>query len=374
MQRHSTASRSTMSSDHHHGGPLIDCDVHLPTPTVDQLGPYLSEHWREYIATAGFKGSMAVTSTHPPGARSSGHERLDGGFAEAMRNVRRHCLGESESARAVVSAHYGVETMGPPDFSTALSRAVNDWMLTACRDTDERLLASINVPPQYPDLAAEEIDRLAGDDRVVQVFVPARTSKPYGNRIYYPLLAAAERNGLPLGIHFGGMSWNPPTGVGWPSYYIEEYVGMAHVMQAQLSSLVFEGAFQRFPRLRVTVLEGGWTWLPSLMWRLDKEWKGIRREVPWVEEPPSTYLRRHVKLSIQPIDAPPDGPEVMTTIDQIGSDDVLMYASDFPHEHLSDPLALLDRLAPETASKVAYGNAAACYGVPSAPEPQESVR
>jgi predicted TIM-barrel fold metal-dependent hydrolase len=43
-----------------------------------------------------------------------------------------------------------------------------------------------------------------------------------------------------------------------------------------------------------------------------------------------------------------------------------MYASDFPHEHGSDPLALLDRLPPELAAKIANGNAAACYGI-SAP-------
>ncbi|MQA80102.1 MAG: amidohydrolase family protein [Streptosporangiales bacterium] len=341
--------------------PLVDCDVHVPTPTVGQLAPYLSEHWNEYIAVAGFTGTMATTSTYPPGARTSGRARFGATLDDALRALRTDCLGDDPGTRAVVNCHYGVEAMGPPDFAVAMSAAVNDWLVHECLSADDRLLGSVVVPPQYPELAAAEIERMAGHERVVQVFLPARATHPYGNRNYYPILAAAERHGLAVGVHFGGMTWTPPTPVGWPSYYLEEYVGMAHVMQAQLSSLVLEGAFRRFPDLRVALLEGGWTWLPQLMWRLDKEWRGIRREVPWVEEPPSAYVRRHVTMSVQPVDAPATGDQVMTIVDQIGSDDVLMYGTDFPHDHGCDPMALVDRLPPAAADKVRYGNATRCY-------------
>ena len=54
---------------------------------------------------------------------------------------------------------------------------------------------------------------------------------------------------------------------------------MSHVFQSQLTSLISEGTFAEFPELRVTMVEGGWTWLPSLMWRLDKNWKALRREI-----------------------------------------------------------------------------------------------
>jgi hypothetical protein len=278
-------------------------------------------------------------------------------------NLRSATLGDNPDARAIVSTHYGVEAMAPPDFSITMARAVNDWLINDCLSTDERLLGSIVVPPHYPELAAEEIARVGAHPQIVQVFLPARAVHPYGNRNYYPIFAAAQAEGLALGIHFGGMTWTPPTPVGYPSYYIEEYVGMAHIMQAQLSSLILEGTFQRFPDLRVALLEGGWTWLPQLLWRLDKEWKGIRREVPWLTEPPSAYLRRHVKVSLQPVDAPAEGDEVLTVMDQIGSDDVLMFASDFPHEHGCDPAALVRRLPADLARKVLHDNAAACYGL-----------
>lgn len=342
--------------------PLVDCDVHVATPTISELRPYLSSHWSEYVEVAGFTGSMAVTTSYPTHAPVTGTSAY-AGDTDPVEVVRRTCLGEGSRTRAVLSTHWGVEAMGPPDFSAEMSRAVNDWMADRWLSDDERLLGSIVVPPQYPDLAAGEIDRVGDHPRMVQVFLPARAIHPYGNHNYEPIFAAAERHDLVVGLHYGGMTWLPPTPVGWPSYYIEEYVGVAHLMQAQLSSLVIEGVFQRHPDLRVAVLEGGWAWLPNLMWRLDKEWKGIRRETPWLVEPPSAYLRRHVRMGVQPVDIPLEGNQLEVLLEQIGCDDVLMFSSDFPHEHGSDPHALLARLPEDLATRVRYRNAADCYRI-----------
>ena len=50
---------------------------------------------------------------------------------------------------------------------------------------------------------------------------------PLGKRAYWPIYAAAERLGLPIGIHAGSNYHNPPTSVGWGSYHIEDYVAQA---------------------------------------------------------------------------------------------------------------------------------------------------
>ena len=75
---------------------------------------------------------------------------------------------------------------------------------------------------------------------------------------------------------------------GWPSYHLEDVVLRSHAFQADLLSLVHEGAFAKFPRLRVVLLESGFTWLPNFMWRANKTWRGVRAEVPWVDRPPPT--------------------------------------------------------------------------------------
>src|SRR6266540_63708 len=71
------------------------------------------------------------------------------------------------------------------------------------------------------------------------------------------------------------------------------------------------------------------TWLPGFLWRFAKFWRGLRTEVPWVDRSPAEIVRDHFRLTIQPLDAPPD--EVERAVDHLRSDDMLLYASDFPH-------------------------------------------
>ena len=74
--------------------------------------------------------------------------------------------------------------------------------------------------------------------------------------------------------------------------------------QSQLGSLISEGVFAKFPGLKVVLIELGVTWLPGFLWRFSKFWRGVRAEVPWVDRPPAEIVRDHVRLTIQPFDAP----------------------------------------------------------------------
>jgi predicted TIM-barrel fold metal-dependent hydrolase len=149
--------------------------------------------------------------------------------------------------------------------------------------------------------------------------------------------------------------------VGWPSYYIEEYVGMSFVFASQVTSLVCEGVFDSFPATRVTLLESGVSWLPTHMWRFDKEWKNLRRQVPWVKRPPSEYIRDHFRLTIQPFDGAAREGVVLEIIDQLGSEDMLLYASDYPHRQATDPDEILRTLPQPLLTKIASQNAKEWY-------------
>lgn len=143
---------------------------------------------------------------------------------------------------------------------------------------------------------------------------------------------------------------------------------MGQVFQSQLVSIVSEGVLDLFPNVRIALLESGFTWMPAFMWRFDKEWKNLRRLVPWVKRPPSEYIREHVRLTVQPIDAPPHWEQLQATIDQLGGDQLLLFASDYPHRHVSDPLeVLLPRLSASLARKIRGENAHAFYGFSSLP-------
>jgi predicted TIM-barrel fold metal-dependent hydrolase len=160
---------------------------------------------------------------------------------------------------------------------------------------------------------------------------------PYGNPVFWPVLEAVERHGLALCLHAGGMPGNPPTGTGWPSYYVEQVVGMAGAFQAQLISLLSEGVFARFPSLRVVLAEAGFAWLPPFLWRLDKEWKGLRRETPWNARSHTEVVAERVSLTVTPVDCPPERLEAV--LGRLPGH-MLLNSSDYPHVHAAPPEGL----------------------------------
>ena len=341
----------------------IDCDIHIDVRSVRALFPYLAEHWRSYIYETSFKGP--VDTSYPPGSETSLRPDLQATRID-LDVVREQALAPFDTATGILTCAYAVDSVRNPFAAAALATAVNEWQAEHWLDPEPRLRGSIVVPIQDPALAAAEIDRVGENRQFVQVLLPVHAEALYGNRRYYPIYEAALRHDLAIGIHFGGNPGSPPTAVGWPSYYIEEYVGMSHIFQSQVISLVTEGVFDKFPALRVALIESGVTWLPSLMWRLDKEWKGLRREVPWVRRLPSEYIQEHIRLTTQPIDLPDDDDEILPILDQFAAENMLMFSSDFPHNHSpASPAAFLEQVPEETARKIMHANAAAFYRLPA---------
>ena len=88
--------------------------------------------------------------------------------------------------------------------------------------------------------------------------------------------------------------------------------------------------FVKYPKLKVVLIESGITWLPPYLWRLSKFWRGVRNEVPWIDRSPEEFVRDHVRLTIQPFDAPPSAAHIGRIMDQLQSDDMLLFADRFP--------------------------------------------
>src|SRR5205085_2282849 len=168
--------------------------------------------------------------------------------------------------------------------------------------------------------------------RFVQVLLPIRADAPYGNKRYHGLYAAAAERSLALGLHAWGRAGHAPTSTGFTLSYLEDYLSNPIIAQTHVVSLVSEGVFDRFPDLRVVLQECGFAWLPALLWRFDKDWKGVWREVPWVKERPSAYVTRHFRATTAPAHLPPDSRHVADLVELIGHE-WLLYASDHPHEH-----------------------------------------
>ena len=169
--------------------------------------------------------------------------------------MQKQALDPFKVAYGICNPLYGVQMVFSEDMQDAFCRALNDWLVKEWLDKDDRLRGSIVIPTQSVEKSVAEIERCAMDRRFVQVLMLVMGDVPLGKRALWPIYAAAERLGLPVGIHAGSAYHNPPTSVGWGSYHIEDYVAQAQAFQTQLTSLIVEGVFARHPKLKMVMLE-----------------------------------------------------------------------------------------------------------------------
>lgn len=340
---------------------MIDCALYTQIPSVLALYPYLSSWWQDYIRESGFAGPerMGYPIDSPLTLRAAALPAHAAGPDLVTQYIQ--LLDAWGISHGVVSCPFNVASLHNEDLAAALASAANAWQQAEWLARDARLRASLLVPGQNAALAAAEIDRLGGEPGFVQVLLPVLAEAPYGKRRYWPIYEAAQRHGLAIGIYDGGANVSG-TAVGQPTYALEEYVDRAQAFQSQVLSLVSEGVFVQFPELRVVLLGSGCTWLPSLLWRFDKNWRGLRREVPWLEQPPSHYVHRHIRLTLQPFDAPDGAASLPRFVEACGSDQLLLFSSEYPYWHGEPPEQALPEDVPAALRvKILEENARAVY-------------
>src|SRR6202008_4596789 len=106
-------------------------------------------------------------------------------------------------------------------------------------------------------------------------------------------------HGLTVGVHAGSTYRTSPTAAGWPSYQVEDYIGQSGSFENLLLSCIAEGVFQKFPLLKLVCIESGFTWLPTLLWRINKTWRGVRAEGPGIDRPPADLVGEPVPFPVQ---------------------------------------------------------------------------
>jgi predicted TIM-barrel fold metal-dependent hydrolase len=94
---------------------------------------------------------------------------------------------------------------------------------------------------------------------------------------------------------------------------------------------------------------------------LTKFWKGLRAEIPWVADPPASIVRDRVRLTLQPFDGPPDPAAVMRLMEHIGSDQLLLFSTDYPHWQFDGLEAIPSGLNPDLARKIMAENPRSTY-------------
>jgi len=222
------------------------------------------------------------------------------------------------------------------------------------------------VAAHDPLAAAEEIRRIGNEEGVVAIFIPLLNIL-MGNRHYYPIYQAAEEHGLPVLIHPTGTEGGFQTSVafagGIPSTYIERHTVFPEIAMASITSMVFEGVFVRFPGLKVVAAEFGYSWVPHMLWRMDQNWREFRREVPWIEREPSSYVLDHVRFTSQPAEEPERDEYLLQILEMVHADRTMVFSTDYPHWDTDSPKSTFRRVPEQMRWRIFYDNAAELYGL-----------
>ena len=363
------------------GYELVDCDVHpIMKGGMGDLKPHLSrasQHrlgidGRRGLTTSGQREAVSIPRNmlyvNPAGVLRDDARAPDGSAPGAdPAHTARHLLDANGISRAVLIGGevLGLGAMPDPDAAAFIASAYNDWLAQNWLAADDRYRGTIVVGAQDPALAAKEIRRSGDNQRFVAVLLPL-TNILMGQRHYYPIYEAAAELGLPITVHpnsgEGIFRTSPGMAGGTPTYYVEWHTGLSQVFQANVISLVCHGVFERFPELKVVVTEGSLGWVPDVLWRLDKNVKGLRDEVPWVRRLPSEYVFDHVRFTSQPLPEPRRREHLHALCDIVRAERTLLFSSDYPHWDFDSPRHALTALPAAIRQRVRVDNAIETYG------------
>lgn len=367
-------------------GPIVDVDVHHRPRSDAEVVAYLPKRWQEYVNA---NPRMAFPLWPMP---KTGGSVLGGGFGmqadlvppdggapgSDYRFMCEQLLDPGRYHKAVLTFYNGdwgghLNTY----FTRELHRAFNSWNLdTWLSIDDDRLASVVALHTAEPEEAAKEIRRVGGHPKIVSALIGTNPlGRPLGDPIFHPIYEAAAEMDLCISVHPTAMTRTANVlGTGGGRTVAEDVNDFAQQGMHYLSSLIVNGVFEKFPDLHFVIKEFGFTWVPSVMWKLDEHYDLLRLESPWIKRLPSEYIHDHIKFSTQPIEESADRPHAMADLLRAvdGMEDMLCFSSDYPHPTM-DEANFAQRLLPaEWLPKVMCENACELFGWP-VPQPAGAV-
>jgi predicted TIM-barrel fold metal-dependent hydrolase len=222
-----------------------------------------------------------------------------------------------------------------PELRKACYRAYNDWLAEFCATAPERLVGAGLIPIDDPVSAAEEVRHLRSAGLRTGMFLAANVERPLWDDAWEPLWAAAAETGISIGFHLGGGLRTVVTS--GPLFHHPGNMGVRVAcatlqMDEPFAAVIFSGALERHPGLRIVLAETGIGWIPYMLERMDDTYqKFVDAPAYWkaqgglrVTMPPSSYCRRQVWATFQ------TDLVGLRLLDVLGEDRV-MWASDYPH-------------------------------------------
>ena len=253
-----------------------------------------------------------------------------------------------------------------PELCQAYTKAYNRWICEFCSGSP-RLVPTAHLSLSDPIAAARELERAVGEGAKGCYVAPfTQDAKPLGHPDHDPVFAAAQDLGVPFAIHpTFEPQWTKGERMGtWEN--VKQLRLLASVtasdgVRHQFTTLFDYAVFDKFPQLKVLVLESGGGWIGYWLDRIDAVYghTAIGTRVP-LKDKPSDYFRERVWISCDP-----DERTIPHLAERFGADR-LLWASDFPHadhtpEYIHDLNELVAAFPEDQRAAFIGGNARSLF-------------
>ncbi len=253
-----------------------------------------------------------------------------------------------------------------PALADAYARAYNRWIVDFCSDTHGRLVPIAHIALTSGEQAATELERAVRAGCKGAFLAPFTiTTKAHAHPDHDPFWAAAQDLDVPVGIH--PMAEHPSkrvyqrfTDIKWADWY-QTMLGAQGPQQAFY--ILFQyGLFDKFPRLKIVLLESGAGWIGAALDRMDATYGTALGHSVRLKEKPSFYFQRQCWIS-----GDPDETALAHIVEHVGNDR-FFWATDYPHfDHPGNYIEALHNLVrplSDTARKNLLGDSVAkVYGL-----------
>ena len=339
------------------GFKIFDSDTHVG-PLINVLDQFMSqaekqklEAWGEYKAV-NKKGDITYNRGQRRYRRKLGTaqaEATPGGYMAGFTGVKKKRevspLVDADAAERIKDMDFeGVDvnlTLPSGWFGTwtasddvaleaGMYRAYHRWMDAYCGKFPDRLGGVILACGRDVKSAVEEIKRWGKSRWAWGVLPYAPYGMPLDHPDFEPVWAAAAEHDLAIALHtFTVMPPYAPGGTdNWENLFLQRSASHPWCGMRNMAALIGAGVMERYPTLRVGTLEAGHGWLPFWMARIDEHAVTIRSEISDLKMKPSEYVlsgRYFQSIEI------PEGVKLTNGVIDLLGEDVLMYASDYPH-------------------------------------------
>lgn len=226
------------------------------------------------------------------------------------------------------------------DFSYGAARAHNRGMVEFC-SVDSRLLPTCYVP--LADFErTEAMAREALEMGAAALLIPSGCPKGHSpsHLRLDPLWAIAQEAGIPIVFHVGGTGDLIDAGYfqnglpipldfhgGEENFRSVDYMGIPGPPMQTLATMIFDGVLERFPELRIGVIEQGAIWLPSWMRQMESAFDAFVRHEERLQKlslRPSEYVKRQIRATPYPTE------DIGWITEQIGPE-ICLFSTDYPH-------------------------------------------